>query len=362
MNLGDIVICRTLFSDLRSHGHLVIIDRDVSEIVLKRMEIQETECLSRITSLPPLLFIVLITALRFFNPSFKTFYVEIPGHRFSSNPKSFREFLYQLCFHINEAYRLTVLRLCRVRICKFGLSIGPLSRISAWFERWIKHLTHFYSVRESASVNYLGTMGIENVSFFPDFGWLSFRGNKWESPTKKVIFSFRESTHSLSIREGYEESLYEVLDPLVPHLTQMGYSILVTFQVAFDEPIAQRIYKRYRSNPAVTYNPELINENTFTLYANAAFIVSNRLHALIFGAMQGAIPVPLVNMNDHLKIIGIFNDLGLHDLMLNLKAGPAEAKKIQYALDHAEQIKQKIALHVETQRAAADQKLDELFS
>ena len=362
-NLGDIVIGRTLLSELRSHGHLIIIDRDVSDTVLKRMNIDNFERLSHFTSLPILIFIVIIALYRLFNPSLKTFYVVTPGHRFSP-PNTFLGMVFELCVRLNESFRLAALRLFKVRICQLGLSIGPLSRIGGWFERLRRHFMYFYSVRESASAKFLGTIGIENVDFFPDFGWLSIEGEKSDvrSPKKEVIFSFRESTHSCSERAGYEDSLYEVLDPIVRHLTEKGFSILVTFQVALDEPIAQRIYQRYRSNSAVKYHPKQIDEDTLALYSNAAFIVSNRLHAMIFGAKRGAVPVPLVNTDDHLKIVGIFKDLGLEYLMLNLQAGPTEANKIQYALEHPEQIAKHIANYVEEQRIVADQTLNEIFA
>ena len=44
-------------------------------------------------------------------------------------------------------------------------------------------------------------------------------------------------------------------------------------------------------------------------YDDCTHVVSNRLHALLFGTLRGCVPIALVDIDHNQKIIGIFNEL-----------------------------------------------------
>ena len=53
----------------------------------------------------------------------------------------------------------------------------------------------------------------------------------------------------------------------------------------------------------------------FEAYASSDFIISNRLHSLIFAWAHGAIPIALVDERIDRKICDLFNYLGLNNLI-----------------------------------------------
>lgn len=54
-------------------------------------------------------------------------------------------------------------------------------------------------------------------------------------------------------------------------------------------------------------------------YGEARMVISNRLHVLLLTMSSGGLPIALLEHEEHSKIAGLYEDIGLKDLVMNSK-------------------------------------------
>ena len=63
-------------------------------------------------------------------------------------------------------------KLLKIKICRFGVSVGSLNWVDGLFEKIQAALSHFYSLWESVSEGYVRNIGINQVKKFLDGSFL----------------------------------------------------------------------------------------------------------------------------------------------------------------------------------------------
>ena len=120
----------------------------------------------------------------------------------------------------------------------------------------------------------------------------------------------------------FREKIINSLDEILESLYRFRFfgKILVGYQVEYDRDFGYEIYQHLLSRKyQVDFMDERITiNNAHNIYGEVKCIISNRLHVLIYGARYGAIPIPLIDIKKHLKIVGIFQDCQLDNLLLDL--------------------------------------------
>lgn len=156
----------------------------------------------------------------------------------------------------------------------------------------------------------------------PDLAWsyknLSILKDK-EEPY--IILSFRSNKFGSQHNSEYLRPIVEHLKHILPK----DKKIKVVYQVKFDREPAIEIYDILSKS---FDNIELIDsklnlQDASDLYRDADYIVSNRLHVLLLGMVQGVIAFPLIIPGDNAKIINIYKDNNLEHYLLSSLENPA---------------------------------------
>jgi polysaccharide pyruvyl transferase WcaK-like protein len=96
----------------------------------------------------------------------------------------------------------------------------------------------------------------------------------------------------------------------------MGGSLRVVQQVGFDAPLSELLLRELGCAGVCFAQTEESAAAVLEAYGTSALVVSNRLHALLFGWACGAVPLAVVDGGHDAKIAGVFRQVGLEDLLL----------------------------------------------
>jgi polysaccharide pyruvyl transferase WcaK-like protein len=195
-------------------------------------------------------------------------------------------------------------RLVRGRIVKVGRSLSGSSTGMARIERYIASSARLYSYRDTASGP---LVGLPSTPIVPDVA-MSIAPLLSAAPVsvdnrKFIALSFRgdrpHDQHSIEAIATYAES--------------KGLRLQFVTQVRRDNEKhstwATRLNARHVAWDDSTSHVEQL-ESVRRAYSQSAFIFTNRLHAAIFAAKMGAVPVGLSSIEDS-KIRNHFEALGL---------------------------------------------------
>lgn len=356
-NLGDLTIIKILLNNLRQYGTLVINEQEVPEWFCQELNIKDDEKASRYR----IKFFILMLVFAFkalLNQNTQIYYILTPGHRFSSPiTNRFKYFIETT----KKLVTLGLLKVFGVRICVFGVSIGPFSKLDQLAEAWKAKLMYFYSVRDTKSEDYAKKIGISKVEIFPDLAWLMktpYSSNKLLElkQDEYVIFSFRKSTNSFDDSDVYKNSLLTIIDKIVTVVRQKWQKkLLISYQVDFDYEICQEISNRYKDDCNVIYIEKKIDsQSMYDLYSRAYIVFSNRLHVLMFAMLCGSIPVAVIDAVKHDKITSIFSDEGLMRMVIDI-SDEAHVDEILHKIDaDIDDIRKYIASCIERNQKSGD--------
>lgn len=327
-NLGDLVINRILLKELRKYGDLIIEDQEVPEWFCKELEISAQERASNYKFKFSIL-MVYLGLKGLLNREINTYFVTTPGHFYDSHHKT------TMGAAFKKISYLLILYLLRVRICRFGASIGPFSYLGKVVERWQSKLMYFYSTRDSLSEKYAHDIGIQKVEQFPDLAWFIERhesiGNSLKFDADYVVFSFRDASSNINDSNKCKDNFYSILDAVVDLVCKKwNKKMVISYQVDFDYDFCKELQKKYAALPEVTLLEDKVdNESMYGLYSQALFVFSNRLHVLMFAMASGTIAIPILNTFKHSKISGIFLDAGLGELIIDTYKSASEVETLE---------------------------------
>lgn len=142
---------------------------------------------------------------------------------------------------------------------------------------------------------------LNNLSYIPDMAFLypHFNEDNFKCNHNKIAISFRE-VDEYGI-------LIEKLSDILSYFNTMGIPVDLLYQVEADKAFSERLMKDlcgYNLN----FKKDLVDYCDLEVYANYDLIISNRLHVLLIGAMNGAIPYGLISHDKkENKIADIFS-------------------------------------------------------
>lgn len=156
-------------------------------------------------------------------------------------------------------------------------------------------------VRSLEAVNYAKQFLKCPVKYIPDMAFL-MTTSLFSEKSKTVIVDYR------TLSDFNEESITD-LKQIIKDFLKNGYKVEIFYQVATDKEEAYSIYEQLKSD-GVTLRRELLWFKDFKdYYYDKAFIISNRLHSLLFGAAYGVIPIARITKDSKVqKIKHVFED------------------------------------------------------
>jgi hypothetical protein len=176
----------------------------------------------------------------------------------------------------------------------------------------------------------------------PDWGFAPATGKPASGERNLLLVSYRGDRPPLGDT---------AISALQTFAADRGLAIVVVTQVGRDEDRTSELAAQLKA-PTLGW-PEGVSHadqerRLRALFQRAAVVASDRLHVLIVGATEGAIPVNLVEEPDvkvvrHFDVIGyhslsiVVNDAGVEELVAGLTAQAARVTELNLAVDQARQ-------------------------
>ncbi|VFQ46557.1 polysaccharide pyruvyl transferase family protein [Desulfoluna butyratoxydans] len=315
-NTGEVLIYKSLLEQLRPYGQVIVNDRNKkSALFLDKIGIEHSERLSSYSRFPFVLFLIFSCIKHMCTSTDVVFVTGVGEHRYTGVKASVK-ILLSACY-------LALVKLFRGKVVRIGMSIYLSGFMPKFSERLLSMFVDHYYVRDSLSQKMCADSGIQCVDIAPDLSWAyEISGvNKYnlDCEVTTCLFSFRSSLYKNDMLkvDKLKNAILMLSDAL---MSQYHCSIQVTYQVQSDYPFAHEIYKLLSSrHDRVEFKSELITlDNALSFYGNAQLVFSNRLHTLLLACKYNSVPIGFIDKLNQQKIVGIFEDADLGELLLNL--------------------------------------------
>lgn len=316
-NLGDAVINRELLRELVKYGLVEMNDGNMPTSFIEFVKVDGVNSQCSSLNFYSKLLTKSLKSLLFISRK-KIYYVLNPGG-FSGGVSGFGYFRQ---FFLILMYAL--LKIIGVRIIRLGASAGPYTEARLIIEKIKSALMHKNTIRDSVSYEYLASRNFRAIERFPDWAYML---KKIEAPEQRgeqlnVICSFRSERKINGYDEAVNNTLHAILN-FNKQLPKHHWSCVsqVDFDVERNGQIAAWLKSR---GMQVTELSGLNEQDYFALYHGAQYVFSNRLHVLLFALRQGAVAYAVVDPAVNTKIVGIYQDMGLSDLVIDINSPPQE--------------------------------------
>lgn len=144
----------------------------------------------------------------------------------------------------------------------------------------------YYFLRAKNTVEYMKSLGYNNVNYIPDLAYLLPTENLTDKK-KIAVINFREIKTDLSTFMSW---IKEVVGLLILN----GYTVELYYQVQKDKIFMQAIYDNL-SEYNVIFRDNILWFNNIDYYADKELVISNRLHSVLVGASYGVIPIAYID-------------------------------------------------------------------
>lgn len=167
--------------------------------------------------------------------------------------------------------------------------------------------------RDQRTLANLGLRGQVKKCYFPD---LSFFG-----PCRAGINQPRPNNWAISFRENSPEVTEDLgLDistqAIMQVLSQLEDSTAAFYYQVEEDKITNQVLAS--AHQSATFRHEKLTlADYLEFYQQARFVASNRLHCLLLGAINGAVPIAMVR-NTHWKVAEFFRTVGWDDLLISI--------------------------------------------
>lgn len=160
---------------------------------------------------------------------------------------------------------------------------------------------HLLGVRSKANYHrFAGYM--QNVKYCPDMAFLcpDYTGTKSVKTRNKIALSFR--------RVEDVPSLVKNLEKICMFFFDNGYGIDLVYQVEEDYVFCEELKKQLPSG--IIFNEEMIGFEKLNTYTAYSYVITNRLHVALMGALHGALPYAIISRSSkELKIRNLFDSI-----------------------------------------------------
>jgi polysaccharide pyruvyl transferase WcaK-like protein len=365
-NLGDMVINRNLLFLLRKHGEVIVNDNDTPQDFLDNLGVVSEE---RFTNKYSGRFFLKVLTVALKLRGKKDIYLFIPpGHRVSD--LKVKQLILSLI--------LIIFSILGIKVCEVGVSIGSFNWMKQLAEKLKSGFIHFYGVRDKLSRDIGNQYGIKNLSLVADLSLaypLMLEHNKkyanqehgdylikeLEGLSNFSVLSFRIDTTDPKTK-NYSESVTSYILETVAKLNQ---PLVLAYQVTQDKVYMAELYEKLKSKGhAVRFiDIQLDLAGAELLYSRAQYVLSNRLHVLLFAALVNSLPIAIINPADNRKISALFADAHLNELILDVedKDFVKLEKSLANIADNKEAIKDKVATLIRRGAEVLSSVFNEIF-
>lgn len=203
---------------------------------------------------------------------------------------------------------LILMRAIGVRVCHVGVSYERLGKFHAGVLAYRSKLMHHVLVRDKRSQKYAEELGIRVDGVMTDlaFGAASYQAHM-ATTCDSIAISFRAD--QAEQQRSDVVAIVDRLDATLPTGTDFRFIAQVERDLPLMNELAGRQYRNGRR--AELYDTWMNADAALDAYLGCEFVISNRLHSLLFGLARGCRPIPYVDQQLNQKILGMLEQLGL---------------------------------------------------
>lgn len=325
-NLGDIVLAEQIISHMRQRGSVYIDDRDCPEEYLTILGLSESE--STVKSSGGFKRKLIASAVYSLISRQQTV-------RFSLKPGHMKVRGTGLKTHAYTFY-LKLLKILGVEIFRYGASLEFENIKAETVEVNRSAAYHDYTLRDQYSLKRAKAVNIANARYFPDLALgLPFSNGKDKLYIGSSFRSDLEENTTVNI-----ETCTNILQAaLRKHPNSQPLS---SSQVYRDDGFNAEIADALKAKKIFFDGSQTSKHDLFDCYSKTHWMISNRLHALVFAASKGAIPIPFVSGTKNAKIVDLFASVGIEDLIFDYDKGESFKQHIDYIAANEAEIRTRI--------------------
>lgn len=342
INTGDALINKALLDTLRNYGIIKCnCSNDIPGYFIKELGIKDSE---KIQSKTEFGFVrtILKDAIHSRKEKNNVYIVSGLGHNFGGSlKKCVRNLIASVIFSIYHLFGVKTIRI--------GMSIGPVTKRLAFTEKIRGYFVDYYYVRDSKSLKLCHDIGIKKAKLCPDMSWI-FDKNliRKKNQNNKICINLRKSIFDTEDDKVYQQKMIEMCDQIINLISKENDEIIFCYQVQEDKDYCQEIYNFFKNK----YNCKMVAHqirlsDAEKTYGSSDYIISNRMHSLLFAYKYGALPIALIDSKKHTKIQQTFDDCDLHELIVDIYSGTK--KEIQYIAKNSKNLYKKL-IEVEKQK------------
>lgn len=316
-NLGDLVINKMLIDELCKYGKVFLDTNNISEDfkrpLLENPNVQDVKTLGFSIKKPSL------KGLFMFLHLIKKYNIKVITR--SPGPLTDTSFIIRLGFSMINL----ISRTCGANVIYIGNCCSEaISSDSPLKNTYMNQIF----VRSKASKDYAKKFFNIPVEYIPDMAYLMPTPKFEYTKINKVAIDFR-------ITKGDKDIIFKDINKIVDDFLNIGYSVELYYQVKGDKPFVEELYSLLK-NKGVTMRENILWYNDLDYYKDITFIVSNRLHSLLFGAVYGAIPIARITNDSRLsKIKDVFESSLSNEFTDNIfVTKPLDVKKLVANKEH----------------------------
>jgi polysaccharide pyruvyl transferase WcaK-like protein len=236
-----------------------------------------------------------------------------------------------------------------------GISVMPDSN-----HCWLKRKTCI-GVRDTVSLAELRPHHGKSVFYFPDLSFLVQNKLSEQNQTDRsgFAFSFRGNfSEGGSNQKVYLNRLCKSVELIANSLTMEEKCNSVSyFQVDRDERLSVKISQDYGLN----FEAHQLTFETFRkFYDKQKYVISNRLHCLLFAAAFGALPIALTSPK-HTKLVSLFETIGCEELIISIDNPDDVVEQMNAIRKNSDQLLAKVKSAMLSQKKLANKTIQEVM-
>jgi polysaccharide pyruvyl transferase WcaK-like protein len=356
-NTGDLLINKVAVQAIQKYGELIIVDNQTDRWFIDEVKLTNDRQLSEVNQMSLNRHILGRLIKSLFRKD-RIYVVFPPGHT-ARQGKDMAKIV------IQRNRRLTLFKTFGVRIVRLGFSIGPFDQANLDAEAARSRLCYFYGLRDKGSLDTAIRGKFKNPQLFPDLAW-NYEPSIAIPPIQDdsyIVLSFRSNVYGKEYDEAYFKPYVDRLKMILTALVFRKFRIVISYQVKYDRE-ASFILKRALENDfeVQLIDKKLLLDEAAQIYSKAKFVISNRLHVLLFALQCHTASFPLIDPIGNKKIYHIWEDNKMSDAILDINATPEENTAIiQKGVDDENSILKPFIRACKENRKITEELLERVF-
>ena len=319
-NLGDVLINVILIKELLKDHRILMEDEIPSEFreqltvdEISRIIVQRN-WLSRFVNYPVVHWLALLPSLSKIKYS-----ISVPGHHKVTN---------DITSYIRTAkdiFKLSILNILGIKSVRLGVTIDVEKGFAMSLFRVLSKSYHAIGIREGVNYADLSKAGIKNCILMDDLAVMLYDPKELKDlnyeNSKTVTLSFRGGLFGSKVEPDYTAKVLTYVKAILMNDFFNNKAFVICHQVEEDAEVSSILYEALKDTYPCTLQANIMNMyDANILYRKSNCVLTNRLHVGLLAIVNGCPAYVITDLKKHTKIVNVFNELGLGNLLHDLES------------------------------------------